>query len=222
MTAANQWRRTEAGGPLGNEFDAHLRAAALGERGGVEYVLAAIRPLLLRYCRARLGAGCRGGVSADDVAQEACLAVLSALPRFHDQGRPFLAYVYAIAANKVIDAHRASGRDRAEPVSEPPDMCAGGDGPEEHLLASDDAERLRRLLAILPERQRQILILRVVNGLSAEQTAQALGSTASAVRVAQHRALRRLRAAIASARGAAAGGEPETVESSAGARSVAA
>jgi RNA polymerase sigma-70 factor (ECF subfamily) len=51
----------------------------------------------------------------------------------------------------------------------------------------------------LPDKQREILILRVVVGLSAEETAEAVGSTPGAVRVAQHRALARLKSAIVAA-----------------------
>ena len=50
------------------------------------------------------------------------------------------------------------------------------------------------LLAQLPEHVRELLILRVVTGLSAEETGNVLGMSAGAVRVAQHRALARLRA----------------------------
>jgi RNA polymerase sigma-70 factor (ECF subfamily) len=53
------------------------------------------------------------------------------------------------------------------------------------------------LLRVLPVRQREILVLRVVVGLSAEETAEAVGSTPGAVRVTQHRALARLRRALA-------------------------
>jgi RNA polymerase sigma-70 factor (ECF subfamily) len=53
-----------------------------------------------------------------------------------------------------------------------------------------------RLLDVLPDRQREILVLRVVLGMSAEETAVAVGSTPGAVRVAQHRALARLRKAL--------------------------
>jgi RNA polymerase sigma-70 factor (ECF subfamily) len=49
----------------------------------------------------------------------------------------------------------------------------------------------------LPPKQREILVLRVVVGLSAEETADAVNSTPGAVRVAQHRALSRLRKALA-------------------------
>jgi RNA polymerase sigma-70 factor (ECF subfamily) len=54
------------------------------------------------------------------------------------------------------------------------------------------------LLNTLPEKQREILRLRVVVGLSAEETAEAVNSTPGAVRVAQHRALSRLRGVLAS------------------------
>jgi DNA-directed RNA polymerase specialized sigma24 family protein len=54
------------------------------------------------------------------------------------------------------------------------------------------------LLESVSERQREILHLRVVVGLSVEETAEAVGSTPGAVRVAQHRALNRLRAVLSS------------------------
>jgi RNA polymerase sigma-70 factor (ECF subfamily) len=50
---------------------------------------------------------------------------------------------------------------------------------------------------VLPEKQREIVVLRVVVGLSAEETADAVGSTPGAVRVVQHRALARLRKVLA-------------------------
>jgi RNA polymerase sigma-70 factor (ECF subfamily) len=55
---------------------------------------------------------------------------------------------------------------------------------------------MAELLKVLPAKQREIVVLRVVVGLSAEETAEAVGSTPGAVRVAQHRALIRLRAAL--------------------------
>jgi RNA polymerase sigma-70 factor (ECF subfamily) len=135
----------------------------------------------------------RSSVSADDVAQEVCLAVLTALPGYRVQGRPFLAFVYGIASHKVIDAHRAAGRNRSEPVADVPDSLDHGDGPEQRALRVELSEQMSRLLDQLPDKQREIIVLRVVVGLSAEETADAVGSTPGAVRVAQHRALARLR-----------------------------
>ncbi len=187
-------------GSRDEELDGYLAAAIAGDRVAVEHVLRIIRPLVVRYCRARLGRSERTFASADDVAQEVCMAVLTSLSSYRDQGRPFLAFVYGIAAHKVIDAHRAAGRNKSDPVSDVPDSIAVADGPEQKALQFESAGEMGRLLEVLPEKQREILVLRVVNGLSAEETAVAVGSTPGAVRVAQHRALARLRKAMAEGR----------------------
>ena len=164
-----------------------------GDRQAVGAVIALVRPMVVRYCRARLGRVDRSSVSADDVAQEVCLAVLTALPGYRVQGRPFLAFVYGIASHKVIDAHRAATRNRSEPVADVPDAVEVADGPEQRALRVELSSEMGRLLDTLPDKQREILVLRVVVGLSADETAEAVGSTPGAVRVAQHRALARLR-----------------------------
>lgn len=56
--------------------------------------------------------------SADDVAQEVCLAVLTAQPNYRAQGWPVLELVYGIASHKMADAHRSAARNRTEPVPE--------------------------------------------------------------------------------------------------------
>jgi RNA polymerase sigma-70 factor (ECF subfamily) len=173
--------------------DELVARAMTGEAAAVGRVLAIIRPLVVRYCRARLGRMDRSSASADDVAQEVCLAVLTALPGYRVQGRPFLAFVYGIASHKVIDAHRAATRNRAEPVADVPDSVEVADGPEQRALRIEMTGEMARLLDQLPDKQREILLLRVVVGLSADETAEAVGSTPGAVRVAQHRALARLR-----------------------------
>jgi len=173
--------------------DELVALAMTGDHGAVGHVLAIIRPQVVRYCRARLGGMDRSSISADDVAQEVCLAVLTALPNYRVQGRPFLAFVFGIASHKVIDAHRAATRNRSEPVAEVPDSLEVADGPEQRALRVELSGEMARLLDKLPDKQREILVLRVVVGLSAEETAAAVGSTPGAVRVAQHRALARLR-----------------------------
>jgi RNA polymerase sigma-70 factor, ECF subfamily len=173
--------------------DELVARAMTGDPQAVGTVIAIIRPMVVRYCRARLGRVDRSSVSADDVAQEVCLAVLTALPGYRVQGRPFLAFVYGIASHKVIDAHRAATRNRSEPVADIPDAIESADGPEQRALRIELSSEMGKLLDTLPEKQREILVLRVVVGLSAEETAEAVGSTPGAVRVAQHRALARLR-----------------------------
>jgi RNA polymerase sigma-70 factor (ECF subfamily) len=110
-----------------------------------------------------------------------------------------MAFLYGIAAHKVADAHRAAGRDLAFPAESVPERYSTEAGPELRAMQSDSASRMSELLEILPTKQREILILRVVVGLSAEETAAAVGATAGAVRVAQHRALSRLKSEIVAA-----------------------
>lgn len=181
----------------GERLDAAVAEAVAGSRDALREVVEIIRPIVVRYVRARLGTAERVGLSADDVAQEVCLAAIQALPRYQDQGRPFLAFVYGIASHKVADAHRAAGRNRSEPTDSVPERYSLDVGPEQMAIQADTATRMKRLLAVLPEKQREILTLRIVVGLSAEETAEAVGSTPGAVRVAQHRALARLKSEIA-------------------------
>jgi RNA polymerase sigma-70 factor (ECF subfamily) len=169
------------------------RLAAHGRTDAIDQLLRRLRPEIVRYCRARLarmGCDCQ---NEDDVAQEVCLALLAALPSYTDTGRPFGAFVFGIAAHKVADAARGAARAHAVPVCDVPDVVDASAGPEEALLAGADAVRARRLLASLPAGQRRLLLLRVVTGLSAEETGYVLDMTPGAVRVAQHRALARLR-----------------------------
>jgi RNA polymerase sigma-70 factor, ECF subfamily len=167
--------------------------AVQGDRGAIESLLGRVRPMVVRYCRARLGRISGQYHIADDVAQEVCIAVLGALPRYRDMGRPFASFVFGIASHKVADALRSAIR-AAVPTEDLPDGPDDRPGPEETVVRYIEAERARALLSRLPNHQRELVLLRVVAGLSAEETGNVLGMSAGAVRVAQHRALARLRA----------------------------
>lgn len=177
----------------GEALDRKVQEAGDGDREALSLVLESVREPVLRYCRARMGAGERHLFSADDVAQEVLMAVMTALPRYEDQGRPFMAFVYGIAAHKVADAMRSASRIKADPTETLPESMDMSAGPEQHALDSDASRRMRALLDHLPEKQREILVLRLVVGMSAEETADAMGSSPGAIRVAQHRALAKLK-----------------------------
>src|SRR6266571_8831162 len=99
-----------ARGGHGRSTDLTALAAAGGEPDAIESLLTQIRPMVLRYCQARLGHIAGYHQAADDVAQEVCIAVLNALPRYRDMGRPFASFVFGIASHKVADAVRSAGR----------------------------------------------------------------------------------------------------------------
>jgi len=171
-----------------------VRRAAQGDQAAIATLLSDIRPGLVRYCRARLGRIGGAYVTADDVAQEICLAVLRALPGYREQGTPFAAFVYAIAGHKVADAQRAAVRAASVTVTDTPlDRPDAEPGPEQQAVATDLARRLSVLLNRLSDVQREIVVLRVAVGLSAEEVGTVVGMSAAAVRVTQSRALARLR-----------------------------
>lgn len=128
-------------------------SAAAGDVAAIGELVAAVTPVVVRYCRARLGRG------ADAVAHEACLAILHALPGWAGS---FPALVYELTAQTVDGA-------RGLPDADSP-------------------------AAALPGMEREIVLLRVAAGLSAGETAEALGLSVNQVRVVQHRALNRFRA----------------------------
>ncbi|MDT8911016.1 RNA polymerase sigma factor ShbA [Amycolatopsis sp. PS_44_ISF1] len=179
-----------------DELAPAVAAARSGDPEAVQELLRLIKPTVVRYCRARLGGRDLSYLSADDVAQEVCLAVLKALPGYEDRGGSFLYLVRAIAANKVADAFRAVARDRSNPVPELPDHPLVFNEPEAHALHGDLGARLGRLMSSLPRIQQEILVLRIVAGLSAAETALALGISPGNVRISQFRALTKLRGMI--------------------------
>jgi RNA polymerase sigma-70 factor, ECF subfamily len=167
--------------------------AVRADQEAIGVLLAEIRPAVVRYCRARLGRIGGAYSTADDLAQEVCLAILHALPDFHEQGRPFWAFVFRIAANKVADEHRRAARRATLPVDSLPDQPDHAPGPEQQAITRDLARQVSALLARLPNDDREIVVLRVAVGLTAEEVGGVLGKSAAAIRVAQSRALKRLR-----------------------------
>ena len=180
--------RTDEGESLG----ALVARATGGDERAMSNLLALVHHMVLRYCRARLGRLPGAYEAAEDAAQEVCLAVHKALPRYRDEGRPFEAFVFGIANHKVADAQRAAAR-AAVLTDELPDRAEQALGPEGLTLQREQAEAVRAMLEQLPASQREIMVMRVGVGLSAEETGRALGMSPGAVRVAQHRALARLR-----------------------------
>jgi RNA polymerase sigma-70 factor (ECF subfamily) len=166
--------------------------ASDGDRRALDQLLGRIRPVVVQYCRAKIGTGMLGTQSAEDVAQDTLLAVCGALERWRPEKR-VMAFIYGIASNKVVDAFRAAGRDRSVPTETVPDEPDADHGPEQAAVHGSQVEELRALLDELPAHHREILVLRVALGMSAAETARTVGSTSGAVRVTQHRALGKLR-----------------------------
>lgn len=112
--------------------------------------------------------------------------MITALPGYHSQDRPVPAFVSGSAASKIIDAYMSQWHHRHDPLSEVSDAAEVDAGSEQQATTS-------ALLELLPSKQRAVLLLRVIVGISAWETARAVKSTRCAVRVEQHWTPARLR-----------------------------
>jgi RNA polymerase sigma-70 factor (ECF subfamily) len=125
-----------------------------------------------------------------DAVSETMVRAVACIDRYqhHDDG--ITPWLFGICRNVVGEAERYSRRFAgSEPPEEPadlPELC-------HRLVAEQDCDTLRRAFARLNAQERELLELRVVGQLSAEQTASVLGMKPGAVRMAQMRALARLR-----------------------------
>jgi RNA polymerase sigma-70 factor (ECF subfamily) len=143
-------------------------------------------PALLAYASRRLGAE-----SARDAVSETMARAVAGIAHFKWQGAGFEAWLYGIARHVVIDLQRQQAR--ASAVGPPPLSDPCGPGPLEQILQTEEAQKLRRAFAKLGPDDSEVLELRVVAGLSAADVAAVLGKRPGAVRMAQARALDRLR-----------------------------
>ncbi|EMD23479.1 sigma-70 family RNA polymerase sigma factor [Amycolatopsis azurea] len=176
-------------------WDDLAMAAADGAPHGMDDLMAALVPWARQYAEARLGGRDLTYLEPADVAQEICLAVFVAVPGYGLRGGSFLFLMRAIAANKVADVYRKAARNKQVLTGELPERPAvAAEEPEQRALRTDLGVRLGRLMRMLPVSHREVLGMRVIGELTSNETAAALGTTSSRVRVTKHRAISRLRA----------------------------
>lgn len=174
---------------IGPAFEDVIAAARQGADWAVAVLYRSLQPRLLRFLRAGLGADC------EDVASQAWLEVCRALPRFTGGEDDFAALLFTVARRRATDHRRALRRrppvaDGGEEVfATLADRAATEDVAMARLRGEEAA---RRIAAVLPADQAEIVLLRVVGGFSADEVAAIVGRRAGTVRVLQHRALRRL------------------------------
>lgn len=168
---------------LGPDFSKVLT----GAKGGAEWAWADLYRDLAGAVRGYFKV--RGAQDAEDLASETFLQVARDIQSFDGDEGGFRSWVFVIAHRRLIDSWRAAGsRPRAVSVSEPMPDVMGGDA-EEEALGRIATSEVVAALERLTEDQRAVLALRIIGGLSAEQTGEVLGRRPGAVRALQHRGL---------------------------------
>jgi RNA polymerase sigma-70 factor (ECF subfamily) len=139
-------------------------------------------------------AGGDAAISPEDLAAEAWLTASGKITGFEGTGSEFAGYLFGIARNLAANDRRRVGRRHTSGV-DPADLTELAAASEPHQEVDDQAW-VRWKLSTLPPREREVLACLEVVGLDVATTATALGLTPTAVRVARHRGLRRLRSAV--------------------------
>jgi RNA polymerase sigma-70 factor (ECF subfamily) len=167
--------------------DAVVAAAKRGDQDAWRTLYRAHAGRLVVWLGTRSGSD--SAVAAEDVAAQTWLTAAEKVADYDGGADEFGAWLFGIARRVAANTRRRSGRRRTDPVAETPG--AEVDGPDTTI---PDQAWIRDLLAGLSPRERDVVACVDVVGLSTADTARALGMTQVAVRVARHRALRRLRA----------------------------
>jgi RNA polymerase sigma-70 factor (ECF subfamily) len=177
--------------PLDSQFDGVLAAAKAGAEWAIATLYREFQPPILRYLRAQAPS------DGEDLASEVWLDAAAGLVRFEGDEHGFRRWLFTIAHRRLVDQRRRDARQRSLLASikrsEPENEPERGSG----VLAATGTEAALALIARLPREQAEIVFLRVLGGLDATEVAAIVGKKPGAVRVLQHRALKRLASEVA-------------------------
>lgn len=157
------------------DADAALLAAyAGGDRAAARSLTLRLAPVALRVAQRMLG----DATEAEDVAQEAMLRLWRAAPGWRTGEAKVTTWLYRVTSNLCTDRLRRRRSVGIESIDEPEDDRPGA---VDELIESDRMTALQAALTALPERQRQAVILRHIEGLANPEIGEILGIGTEAV-----------------------------------------
>jgi RNA polymerase sigma-70 factor (ECF subfamily) len=199
----------EAGVANSDETCQLLEAVRAGQPGAAGELLQRHRPYLLRLVELRMDPRLRPRADPSDVVQEAQMEANRRLEGYvQDPRMPFRLWLRQIAYDRLIMLHRrhvqaarrATGRDLTLPdrssLALAEQFLADGPTPSEAVVRRELADRVRQALAQLPEGEREVLILRNLEGLSNREAAAVLAVDPATSSRRYGRAVLRLRQAL--------------------------
>ena len=169
------------------ELTRTVQRACQGDEAAITDLYRLFNPALLRFLKGRIPS------AAEDLASEVWVSVAKGLATFQGDDRDFRAWLFATARRRSIDHLRRLGRrprqKQMESMEELDALLAETAHPGAELEVD---EAVRALVSGLSAEQAEVLLLRVVAGLSSEEVSRIVGKPEGTVRVIQHRAIKRL------------------------------
>ena len=186
-----------------------LERVVTGDAAARDELLQRHRSRLRRMVAVRVDSRLAARVDPSDVVQESLAEAAANLDRYlRERPLPFYPWLRQFAERRLIDLHRRHVQARRRSVTRErgsiglPDhsalaladrLLARTSSPSLRLRRQERSDRVRAALAALPEADREVLVLRILEGLPTRQAAEVLGITEVAVRSRQVRALDRLK-----------------------------
>ncbi len=176
-----------------DQFSPLVAAAADGDEQAWRSLVEATAPKLVAVLRSH----CRDEELAEEIAQSTFCTLVQKLDRYEESGR-FEPWLMRIAMNRLRDEMRRRGR-QAVPVDGQVLTHLAGEGAStsEDGRISIESEALQGALDRLSDADREVIHLRHVGGLSFKEIAEALEAPVGTLLARHHRALRKLREALA-------------------------
>lgn len=129
--------------------------------------------------------------TAEDLTADVFVRVVDKIHTFVPGDKPLLAWLYTIAANRLVDHYRRAGRVHWVPLTETARATDGDPVQQSQSLSTQT--NIWQALARLTEEQRLVIVLKFVEGRSNAEAAMVLGKNEGAIKALQHRALAALR-----------------------------
>ena len=180
--------RSSSRARIGPDFDSVLCAAHAGAPWALERLYQVLAPAVLGYLRVQ------GAADPEDLTNEVFLGVFQRIGAFSGDEDRFRSWVFTIAHSRLIDDRRRTSR-RPQVVQDATDVPVdrpGGDA-EQDAMERLSRRRVQALCEELVADQRDVLLLRLMAGLTVEAIAESLGKSEGAVKALQRRGLANLR-----------------------------
>jgi RNA polymerase sigma-70 factor (ECF subfamily) len=168
-----------------------IKAAQAGDKKAFAALYRAYVDKIYRYIYFRV----ESAETAEDLTADVFTRMIEGLPTYEDRSSPLLVWLYRIAHARVVDHYR---RSRHASAQEDIDSLELGVEPDldAPLVSSYQSDHIRAALATLTDGQRQVIILRFMEGYNLEGTARLLNKTVDAIKAMQYRALQALAQAL--------------------------
>ena len=157
--------------------EALLVLYANGDAGGARMLTVRLVPRILGYAARLLS----DRAEAEDVAQEAMLRLWRVAPDWRQGDAKVTTWLFRVTTNLCTDRLRVRQRRKVSALDDAPDVEDGALGAEAGLMAADRMAALNDALAVLPDRQREAVVLRHIEGFTNPEIAAVMDIGVEAV-----------------------------------------